>query len=409
MAGPVGRGMVARGMGRSYGDSAQRAGGVVVDTLTQAPSVSIDAAGVATISAATTIEQVLTASIPLGWFVPTTPGTRLVTIAGAVAADVHGKNHHRDGSIGHHIRSLTLLSPAMGVIRLGPDEPGFWATVGGMGLTGVILEVDVQMVPIRSARMVVDTIRARDLDELMEVMSAGDERWRYSVAWIDLLATGRSLGRGVLTAGDHASDGPMSYAPATRLTAPPVPMGVTTRSLMHAFNAAWFAKSRPASAVVESIDTFFYPLDGVGKWNRLYGPRGFLQHQFVVPYGAEAVLQVIVERLAKAGLASFLAVLKRFGASSGGHLSFPIPGWTLALDLAANGPEAEALLAELDQMVADCGGRTYFAKDARVDPALVPVMYRRLGEWRVVRDALDPERRMRSDLGERLGLMEQRV
>lgn len=399
-----GRGLVARGMGRSYGDSAQRAGGTVVDMMSQPGAVMIDSSGRARVSASTTIEQLLVAAVPMGWFVPTTPGTRLVSIGGAVAADVHGKNHHADGSFGSHVLSLRLRAPG-GELQLTPADDAFWATVGGMGLTGVITEVEVQLTPIRSSRMVVDTVRARDLDALMAVMADGDQRWRYSVAWIDLLATGASMGRGVLSAGDHAPSGELRYEPVARLHAPPTPVGLTTAAAMRAFNSMWFRVSRPSSARPSSIDSFFYPLDGVGRWNRLYGPAGFLQHQFVVPFGAEAVLRQIVERLSLAGVGSFLAVLKRFGPANSGHLSFPMPGWTLALDLAARGAGLDALLGRLDAMVVECGGRTYFAKDARVDPRLVPEMYPRLREWRTVRDRLDPERRMRSDLSERLGLI----
>jgi decaprenylphospho-beta-D-ribofuranose 2-oxidase len=262
--------------------------------------------------------------------------------------------------------------------------------------------------------MLVDTMRLDDLDAVMLAMQEGDAHHRYSVAWIDLLATGRHLGRGVLTAGDHApraalpveSDDVLAFDPTARLATPPwVPSGLLNKLSIRAFNELWFRKApRRRRDELQSIGAFFHPLDGVRDWNRLYGAGGFLQHQSVVPFGEEATLRALVERLARAGAPAFLAVLKRFGAASPASLSFPIPGWTLALDISAAVDGLPELLDDLDRMVVDVGGRVYLAKDSRLDPRHLTRMYPRVGEWQAVRDRLDPTCRWQSDLARRLGL-----
>ena len=355
--------------------------------------------------------------LPQGWFVPVSPGTRHVTIGGAIAADIHGKNHHRDGAFCQHVVELTIDTPAEGRLRLTADgdlSEAFWATAGGMGLTGVVLDATIRLLPVETSLMTVDTDRAADLDEAMTLLAASDERYRYSVAWIDLMATGRSTGRSVLTQADHARldelparrrAGALDFDPSTRLPAPPAPSGLLNRLSVRAFNEFWFRKApKRRRDELQSITRYFHPLDMVEGWNRLYGPRGFLQHQFVVPFGAEATLADVVSRLSRAGLPSFLAVLKRFGAADPGPLSFPMPGWTLALDIPAGPAGLAELLDDLDRLVVDCGGRVYLAKDSRLSPTLLPAMYPRLDEWRQVRAKLDPDRRLMSDLARRLEL-----
>ncbi|HET6810455.1 MAG TPA: FAD-binding oxidoreductase [Acidimicrobiales bacterium] len=415
LAGAGRRGVLARGLGRSYGDAAQNAGGTVVDTSALSSPLELDGAGSLKVGAGVSLDTVMQTFIPLGWFVPVTPGTRQVTVGGAVAADVHGKNHHVDGSIGRHVSRMRLVSPT-GVHELGPDDDLFWATVGGMGLTGVVTEVELRMTPIETSTMLVDIDRTPDLDATMSLMAEGDEGYRYSVAWIDCLSTGRSLGRSVLTRGDHAPasalpgrrrDDPLAFSPRTRLAAPPwAPSSLLNSMSIRAFNEAWYRRApRRERGAVHGLAGFFHPLDGVSGWNRLYGRRGFLQYQFVLPFGQEDVLRRTVERLAGGGCPSFFGVLKRFGESDAGHLSFPVPGWTLALDMPIGPPALGPLLDALDAEVAAAGGRVYLAKDSRLRPEHLSAMYPRIDEWRAVRDRVDPDGVMCSDLARRLGLL----
>jgi decaprenylphospho-beta-D-ribofuranose 2-oxidase len=411
-------GLIGRGLGRSYGDAAQCAGGTVVDCTGVSRLRTLDlTTGVAVVDAGTSLDALMRWLVPLGWFVPVTPGTRYVTVGGAIASDIHGKNHHRSGTFTAHVDAMTLQPPGAEPRRLTPqDDPvPFWATAGGMGLTGMILDATVRLQPVDTSLLLVDTDRAADLDAVMALMDDGDDAYEYSVAWIDLMATGAAMGRSVLTRGRFATvdelprrrrAAPLAFDPAVRLTAPRlVPSGLLNRLSVRAFNEAWFRKApRRRRGELQTIATFFHPLDMIGEWNRLYGPKGFLQHQFVVPFGAEAALREAVERLSAAGCTSFLAVLKRFGAANPAPLSFPQPGWTLALDIPTGVRHLGPLLDELDRLVADAGGRVYLAKDSRLDPALVPVMYPRLDEWRAAAAELDPQGVMSSDLSRRLRL-----
>ncbi len=410
------RGAIARGLGRSYGDAAQCAGGLVLDgtALDQVHRVDMDK-GQIRVGGGVSLDTIMRTLVPRGWFVPVTPGTRFVTVGGAIAADIHGKNHHRDGSLASHVESITLATPE-GKRELTPDEELFWATAGGMGLTGVILDATIAMVPIETSRIRVDTERAADLDDLMSRMEERDGDYRYSVAWIDCLARGRSLGRAVLTRGDHAGLDELERAERENpldlgsieplLDAPPAPSGLLNAVTVRTFNEMWFRKApRAESGRIEPLTRFFHPLDRVGRWNRLYGPRGFLQYQMVVPFGAEETLRRSIETLSSAGVASFLAVLKRFGPSDPGYLSFPIPGWTLALDIPLGRSVLSRLLDSLDLEVAAAGGRVYLAKDSRLRPDLVADMYPRLDEWRRVRAQVDPNAVLCSDLARRLGLL----
>lgn len=406
--------VIARGLGRSYGDAAQVGGGLVLDNGRFAAIGPIGLDGTVTLGAGVSIEDLLALSIPLGWFVPVTPGTRQVSIGGAVAADVHGKNHHVDGSFARHVRSMRLVTPT-GVHELSPEaEPAlFWATFGAMGLTGMVTEVTLQLLAIESDQVLVDTDRYDDLDEVMAAMVEGDDRYRYSVAWVDCMARGARTGRSILTRGDHAGadvgEGATRHAPrAARLAVPiTAPPGLLNPLTITAFNELWFrAAPRHRVGEAQSITSFFHPLDGLRDWNRLYGPRGFVQYQFAVPEsGAETVRRAIT-RLSTSRVPSFLAVLKRFGAANPAPLSFPQPGWTLALDLPV-GPSALApLLDELDELVVAAGGRVYLAKDARLSPASVRAMYPRLGEFAALADTIDPQRHLTSDLARRLRLRE---
>lgn len=410
------RPLVARGLGRSYGDAAQCAGGTVVDVTGLSTVGPVGPDGAVTVGAGTRLGDLTARVLPLGWFLPVTPGTEDVTVGGAIAADVHGKNHHREGSFCRHVRSLTLATPT-GVVRVGPDDDPalFWATAGGMGLTGVVLEATVELVPVASSWMVVDTLRFDGLDDLMAEMVATDAAHRYSVAWVDCMVGGGRLGRGVLTRGDHAPadavparhrGDPLGVPRRPRLQVPlPPPRGLVHRHSVGLFNEAWFRRApRRTMAALHRLHGFFYPLDGLRGWNLLYGPLGFVQYQFVVGDDRTETVRHVMGRIAGAGLPAMLAVLKRFGPGDPGPLSFPSKGWTLALDFPVGSPDLPRLLDALDELVAGAGGRVYLAKDARLRPELLPAMYPRLGELQAVRRRVDPGGVLGSDLSRRLGL-----
>jgi decaprenylphospho-beta-D-ribofuranose 2-oxidase len=410
--GPV----IARGLGRSYGDAAQAAGGTVVDGRGLARLGSIDPnTGAITVGAGASIDAILGVAVPRGWFVPVSPGTRQVTIGGAIAADVHGKNHHRDGAFCQHVSELRLVAPT-GARTVGPavDPDVFWATAGGMGLTGIVTEATVRLLAIETDRVLVDTDRCDDLDALLARMET-DEAYRYSVAWVDCMATGSSLGRAVLTRGDHAKldDLPVAaranplHAPAVSRLRIPVaaPRGLLNRLSVRAFNEAWFRRApRERRGELQQIGAFFHPLDFVTDWNLLYGPRGVVQYQLAVPDGAVEVVRRAIELLATSGVPSFLAVLKRLGPADPGPLSFPISGWTLALDVPVGPPQLPGVLDAIDELVLGAGGRVYLAKDARLDPGRLRAMYPRLAELEAVRRRLDPDGVLASDLARRLGI-----
>jgi decaprenylphospho-beta-D-ribofuranose 2-oxidase len=417
------RGGIARGLGRSYGDPAQNSGGHVLRLAAANEQVVIDdAAGTVTAGGGVGIDDLLAVLVPRGWFVPVTPGTRFVTIGGAIASDIHGKNHHRDGSFGNHVIRLRLMLADTTVVDLFPDPaPGndhelFWATVGGMGLTGIIVDATFRLIPIETSRMSVETHRIGHLDEIMDRMAASDADFRYSVGWIDLLATGRHLGRGVLTNGEHATrdqlggaatSDPLAYDGRQLVAVPPVvpAPGVINRVSVAAFNEVWYRRARKGRHVgIESIPAYFHPLDLVGGWNRVYGRSGFLQYQFVVPFGAESTLRTVIERISAARLPIFLTVLKRFGAGNQAPISFPIGGWTLAIDVATDRRGLAPLLRSLDELVLAAGGRHYLTKDFHMTAADVRRGYPRLAEWRAVRDRVDPAGVWASDLSRRLEL-----
>jgi decaprenylphospho-beta-D-ribofuranose 2-oxidase len=344
---------------------------------------------------------------------PVTPGTRQVTIGGAVAADVHGKNHHRDGSLGDHVLEMRLVTPT-GTFNVSPtmDPQLFWATIGGMGLTGVVTTVTLRLLKIQTDKVLVDTTRYSHLDDVMAAMIASDDDYRYSVAWVDCMTKGASMGRAILTRAEHATrrdiTGDSLVAPKSAHLRVPfnAPRGLLNPVTIRTFNEIWFRRApKRREGEEQSLGAFFHPLDGVSDWNRLYGRRGFVQHQFAVGDAQSETVVRAIERLSSSGVPSFLAVLKRFGPANHGVLSFPIPGWTLALDLPIGPLALPGVLDDLDEMVIEAGGRVYLAKDSRLNPEAVRVMYPRLPEFLDIKNRIDPQHKLASDLARRLHLV----
>ena len=410
------RGVIARGLGRSYGDPAQNAGGLVIDMTGLARIHSLDAGtGLAVLDAGISLDALMRAALPLGLWVPVLPGTRQVTVGGAIAADIHGKNHHSAGSFGNHVRSLDLVTADGSITTLTAEDELFWATVGGMGLTGIIVRATIALTPVESAYFVVDTDRTGNLDELMVLLTDGsDDRYDYSAAWFDAISTGSKLGRAVLTRGSLARRDelppklrrdPLAFDAPQLLTAPNVfPNGLANRTIFGALSEAWYRKApKRRRDEIHNLTSFYHPLDMIGEWNRAYGARGFLQYQFVVPLSAQDTFRIIVEQIARSGHVSFLNVLKRFGEASRAPLSFPQPGWTITVDFPIRRGLAE-FCDRLDEQVLDAGGRLYLAKESRTSAATLHRMYPRIDEWRKLRAAADPDGIFASDLSRRLEL-----
>ncbi len=403
------RGVLARGSGCSYGDAAQNSGGWVLAPATEAVIDIRPAAGTVYASGSVTFAELLSAMVPHGLLLPVLPGTRYLTLGGAVAADVHGKNHRRDGSIASWIEEIELLD-GQGELRFvsrEQDPEAFFATIGGMGLTGIILAVTLRLRPVRSTLLQVTARRLPSLDAVLTALQGASSQ--YCVAWIDTTAGGAGLGRGIVELGDHlpapeptAEPGQLGYRPGLLLRAPQLPFCPVTPRTARAFNTLWYRKAPATRARMAGLPEFFHRLDAVSGWNRALGPAGIVQYQFAVPAGEYRVIAHALHALR--GCAPFLGTLKRFGAASGAPLSFPLPGWSLAVDLPAGDPRLRSLLDDLDGQVAAAGGRVYLAKDARLSRPAFDRMYGDLASWHAVRDRLDPAGVFRSDLGRRLGL-----
>jgi len=407
---------IMRGLGRSYGDAALNAGEGVIGSTHLNKMIAFDAAaGVLECEAGVSLAEIIDVILPRGFFLPVTPGTRFVTLGGAIAADVHGKNHHADGSIASFIESFVLHIPSGEMLPCSRAENSdvFFATLGGMGLTGAILSARLKLRRVESAYLNVIYERLKNLDEALDRFNETDPVTTYSVAWIDCLATGESLGRSVLMRGEHVKAGELPMAmqrerfkrsPLKPRLAVPIHMpGFALNSFtVGAFNSMFYRRQRDRQAIVH-YEPFFYPLDKIAHWNRLYGKRGFVQYQCVFPMATSRQgMHELLQLLAHSKQASFLAVLKSFGAESGGMLSFPMPGHTLALDLPNTGESLRTLVASMDDIVLRFGGRVYLAKDALLSPAAIEEMYPRIDEFRAVCERLDPEGRISSSLARRL-------
>lgn len=407
--------LISRGLGRSYGDAAVNAGGVLSHLRLNRFLAFDDEQGVVECEAGATFDELIRVALLRGFFPAVTPGTRYVTVGGAIAADLHGKNHHVDGSFASCLIDFRLLTASGETLRCSRTENPhvFWATLGGMGLTGAIIDARFRLRPVSSAYLTVDYQRTANLDQSLEAFATGDTQYNYSVAWIDCLARGRSLGRSVLMRGNHTpfSDlpaqiaNPLETARRRRKSVPCyLPNFVLNSHSVRAFNALYYRRHGDRQAVVD-YDSYFYPLDAVQHWNRIYGRRGFLQYQAAFPtHTSRSGLIALLEAIAASRQASFLAVLKTFGPANDGLLSFPFAGSTLAVDLPNTGAAVMGLLDELDRIVIEHGGRVYLAKDVRLSCRSFEAMYPRADEFRRIKATMDPTGRFDSALARRLGL-----
>jgi decaprenylphospho-beta-D-ribofuranose 2-oxidase len=406
--------VLSRGLGRSYGDSALPPAGhpEVATTVLADRILSFDTdSRLLRAEAGVSIEQLNHRLLPRGYFVPVTPGTQFVTLGGAVAADVHGKNHHVDGCFGPHVSRLKMRLASGEIVaaeRDGENADLFWATVGGMGLTGHILEVDVTMKRVPSPWIKQETRRVDDIDEYMDTLKEYAARFPYTVGWIDCLTQGKHMGRGIMMAGDWASpdEAPARYpSPHFRITMPfEMPTWALNPLTVRAFNFGFYWKHLPRQ--MEGIvhwETFFYPLDIVREWNKGYGKRGFTQYQCVLPDSAgRGAARRVLEILTKRGGASFLCVIKDCGAENRGLLSFPMKGVSIALDIPVR-DDTQALVDALNEKVLEEGGRIYLAKDSFTRPEHFRAMEaQRLPAFEAARAKWDPERRIRSAQSVRL-------
>ena len=405
------RGVIAHGLRRSYGDSSLNIGGVSINTAFLSDLIFQPETHVVTVGAGVSIGALEKASLVRRLFPPVVPGTGFVSIGGAIAADIHGKSHHITGSFSSCVKRIRLLY-ADGEIRdlfpEGPTSGHFWATVGGLGLTGMILEADLQLIKMSVASVLVEETRVNNLEEMLDLLSTSDKNFQHTVAWIDL--SGDFRGRGVVGKGNYVAEtssaeesSPSKIKEGTALPIPNIGgISFINKYTVRAFNEIWFRK--PLAKGISSIDSFMHPLDRIHNWNRIYGRRGFLQYQFVVPEGNEDFLAQVLATMKDLGAASFLGVLKKFGEGSPAPMSFPKPGWTLALDIPPHLGNLEQALNCLDSQLCARDGRIYLVKDARLKPEFVPIMYPRLEEWRTIRNNMDPRGMWQSDQSRRLKL-----
>ncbi|MGQ2994791.1 FAD-binding oxidoreductase [Variovorax sp.] len=382
---------IAYGAGRSYGDVCLNAGGLLWSTESLDHLVHFDEkTGRLRCEAGVLLRDIQQLATPRGWMLPVTPGTQLVTVGGAIANDVHGKNHHVQGTFGNHIRWLKLIRTDGEIIECGPFERQDWfaATVGGMGLTGLVLEVEIQLRHVSGPWMDVETLSYESLDEFFTLADSSEKAWEHTVSWID--CAGSKNGRGLFMRANHGQEKNRVTVSKKKISmpfTPPVSLvnGVTLRS----FNAAYFHLRRIKSVqTVAHYERVFYPLDNIGGWNKIYGPRGFYQYQSIVPRALQGeAIKAMLNEIIKFGEGSFLAVLKTFGDRiAPGMLSFPACGATLALDFPNRGARTLSLFDRLDSIVREAGGRIYCAKDARMSRSLFEAGYSRLPDFLSYRD-----------------------
>ena len=413
------RGVIARGLGRSYGDNAQNGGGLVVDMAALHRIHSVNAEdGTVDVDAGVNLDQLMKAGLPLGLWVPVLPGTRQVTVGGAIACDIHGKNHHSAGSFGNHVRAMDLLTADGQVRTITPDGESsdlFWATVGGNGLTGIILRATIAMTPTETAYFIADGDVTAGLDETIAFHSDGSEaNYTYSSAWFDAISPPPKLGRAAISRGSLArldqlpeklQRNPLKFDAPQLLTFPDIfPNGLANKYTFGPIGELWYRKSGTYRGKVQNLTQFYHPLDMFGEWNRAYGPAGFLQYQFVVPTEAVDEFKAIIVDIQRSGHYSFLNVFKLFGPGNRAPLSFPIPGWNVCVDFPIKAGLSE-FVTELDRRVLQFGGRLDTAKDSRTTADTFHAMYPRIDEWIAARRKVDPDAVFASDMARRLELL----
>ena len=419
------RGVIARGMGRSYGDPAQNAGGLVIDMqpLNKIHSIDPDSA-IVDVDGGVTLDQLMKAALPCGLWVPVLPGTRQVTIGGAIGPDIHGKNHHSAGSFGDHVVSMELLVADGRILHLEPegtaeDPQGdlFWATVGGMGLTGIIVRARIRMTKTETAYFIADTDRTNNLEETVAFHSDGSEHnYTYSSAWFDVISPEPKLGRSTISRGSLATlaqleelapklaKDPLKFNAPQLMKVPDIfPSWTLNKLTLSAVGVAYYAMGAPAKNQVKNLTQFYQPLDLIGEWNRGYGSKGFLQYQFVVPTEAVEPFKDIIRDMQKSGHYSALNVFKLFGPGNRAPLSYPMPGWNVCVDFPIR-PGLGAFLDDLDKRVMEFGGRLYLAKESRTSAENFHAMYPGMEGWLKTRNEIDPTGVFASDMSRRLEL-----
>lgn len=410
--GPADGGRIAYGAGRAYGDAALNSQGRVILTRRLNRMLAFDGeSGLLEAEPGVTFNDLLAVFLPRGWLAPATPGTAFATLGGAVANDIHGKNHDRVGSFGDHLTWIDLMLPSGEIVRTTDSERPelFRATIAGLGLTGVIVGIGLRLMRVPSSAVRVRERRCRDLDAFLAALAEARQRATYSVGWIDGLAKGRELGRGLLEEAEPASEAVPDTPQRARRVPMDAPGSLLNPITIGLFNAAYYRRVPVGGRErIVPYRRFLYPLDAISDWNRIYGRGGFFQFQCVLPdASAPRGIRLLLEEIAGSGRASFLAVLKTLGAEGRGHLSFPMRGYTLALDFPRRGG-VEDVLRRLERLTLDHGGRIYLAKDAVLSPEGFRAMYPKLPEFQAVLDAIDPEQRLNSDMARRLKMRERR-
>lgn len=408
--------VLARGLGRSYGDASLNESQGVVLTPGLDRFLSFDSqSGVLHAEGGVSLAQIIETFVPRGWFLPVVPGTKFVTLGGAIACDVHGKNHHRAGCFSGFVREFELLLASGETLVCSPTQnaEAFWATVGGMGLTGIILSAHLQLRPLETAYIRSTSTRTDNLDQTLAGFGENDEA-TYSAAWIDCLASGESLGRSVIIRGEHASvadarsagieGDPLGYQTPKQKSVPrDLPDFALNPLSVKAFNALYYARHGSGHSL-EGFEPFFWPLDSLGGWNKIYGARGFAQYHCILPFASSREgLTKLLETISRSGRPAFLAVLKIYGPQNASPLSFPLAGHSLALDLPASNGIVE-FCRELDKITLEHGGRCYLAKDSTLDGATFRQMYPRLPQFQAEKARLDPNNRFQSSLSRRLNI-----